>query len=457
MSSEIAIRVRNLSKCHPVYATPRDRLKQLLLSPLRRRLGLAPRQYFHEFMAVKDVSFDVRRGTTVGIIGRNGSGKSSLLQLICGTLSPTAGMVETHGRVAALLELGSGFNPEFSGRENVLLNALLLGLTRAQLEERFDAIVAFADIGDFLDQPVKAYSSGMVVRLAFSVIAHVDADILIIDEALAVGDAFFTQKCMRFLRRFMRTGTVLFVSHDTSAILNLCNHAIFLESGSIRASGIPRDVVNQYLAVQFAPDQVIDGVEEADADSSTLSPGQTDYRDMREDFINASTLRNDIEVFNFDTDGESFGTGKAHVRAIRLLDSQRVPLAWVVGGADVILEVECSAEQDISEPIVGFQFKDRLGQTVFSDNTYFVYQDVPLQFVAGAVILTRFEFRLPLLPSGDYSFTAAIASGSQHNHVQHHFMHDGLIVRVHASSACFGVIGVPMKSIKFITGTKPDA
>jgi len=456
MSSEIAIRVRNLSKCHPIYATPRDRLKQLLLAPLRRRLGLAPRRYFREFMAVREVSFDVRRGTTVGIIGRNGSGKSSLLQLICGTLNPTAGTVETHGRVAALLELGSGFNPEFSGRENVLLNALLLGLTRAQLEERFDAIVAFADIGEFLNQPVKSYSSGMVVRLAFSVIAHVDADILIIDEALAVGDAFFTQKCMRFLRGFMQTGTVLFVSHDTSAILNLCTHALFLDGGSIRASGAPRDVVNQYLALQFAPDQVIDGVAAGEADFPIAAPGQADYRDMREDFIHASTLRNDIEVFNFDAKGESFGTGKAHVRAIRLLDSKGVPLAWVVGGADVILEVECSVEQDICEPIVGFHFKDRLGQAVFSDNTYFVYRNEPLHFVAGSVFLTRFEFRLPLLPSGDYSFTAAIASGSQHSHVQHHFMHDGLIVRVHASSACFGLIGVPMKSIKFVTGTRPD-
>lgn len=451
MSSEVAVSVRNLSKCHQVYDTPRDRFKQFLLSPLRRRVGLPPRQYFHEFLALQDVSFDVERGTTVGIIGRNGSGKSTLLQMICGTLSPTSGTVETCGRIAALLELGSGFNPDFTGRENVFLNALLLGLTRAQVEERFDAIAAFADIGGFIDQPVKTYSSGMVVRLAFAVIAHVDADILIIDEALAVGDAFFTQKCMRFLRGFMRSGTVLFVSHDTSAIINLCNHAILLEDGRIRSLGAPKAVISQYIESLYASDQAIDGVPEGSEAASDPVPGSIDYHDVREELLNASTLRNDIEIFNFNANCESFGTGRARIRSIRLLDPNGASLAWVVGGQDVILEVECHAEQEVLKPIIGFQFKDRLGQIVFGENTFLVYQNAPLRVDSGSTLFARFEFRLPLLPSGDYSFTAAIADGTQHDHVQHHFLHDGLIIRVHASSVCLGLIGVPMKSIKLMT------
>ena len=190
--TDIAIKVQNLSKCYHIYDSPRDRLKQFIAPRLQRLTWQTPKQYFREFWAVKDVSFEIKKGETVGIIGRNGSGKSTLLQMICGTLNPSHGSIETNGRIAALLELGSGFNPEFTGRENVYMNASVLGLSNKEIDERFDDIVAFADIGEFVEQPVKTYSSGMMVRLAFAVIAHVDADILIIDEALAVGDAFFT-------------------------------------------------------------------------------------------------------------------------------------------------------------------------------------------------------------------------------------------------------------------------
>ena len=220
MCSELAIRVEHLSKCYQIYERPQDRLKQ--------SLWRGRRQFFREFWALRDLSCTLRRGETVGVIGRNGSGKSTLLQMICSTLTPTAGTIHVNGRVAALLELGAGFNPEFTGRENVRMNAALLGLTPSEIDARLPAILAFADIDDFVDQPVKTYSSGMFVRLAFAVIAHVDADILIIDEALAVGDGFFTQKCMRFLREFRENGTLLFVSHDTSAVLNLCDRALWL-------------------------------------------------------------------------------------------------------------------------------------------------------------------------------------------------------------------------------------
>ncbi len=197
-TADTAIKVSNLSKCYQIYEAPSDRLKQFVVPRLQRLIGRLPKQYFREFWALKDVSFEVKKGETVGIIGRNGSGKSTLLQLICGTLSPSAGNLEVNGRVAALLELGSGFNVEFTGRENIYMNASILGLSQKEIDDRFDEIVAFADIGQFIEQPVKTYSSGMMVRLAFAVIAHVEADILVVDEALAVGDAFFTQKCMRF-------------------------------------------------------------------------------------------------------------------------------------------------------------------------------------------------------------------------------------------------------------------
>lgn len=446
--TDIAIRVQNLSKCYQIYDSPRDRLKQFVAPRLQNLIRQPPKQYFREFWALKDVSFVIRKGETIGIIGRNGSGKSTLLQMICGTLNPSSGSIQTNGRLAALLELGSGFNPEFTGRDNVYMNASVLGLSNEEIDARFNDIVAFADIGDFVEQPVKTYSSGMMVRLAFAVIAHVDADILVVDEALSVGDAFFTQKCMRFLRNFMKTGTVLFVSHDTSAVVNLCNKAVLLNRGQVVEIGSPKDVAEHYLATVYETNQKVDGVQ---TDETNLSAGQaqtsTEYRDMREALINASTLRNDIEVFQFTPDQSGFGTGQAKIVSVRLLDQGGAPLAWVVGGEDVILDIRCVAHEDILRPIIGFQFKDRLGQVVFADNTFLVYQNSPQAVAKGCELVARFEFRLPLLPSGDYSITVAFADGSQESHVQHHWMHDALIVRVHASSICQGLVGVPMKTI----------
>ena len=242
-SEEIAISVEHVTKHYEIYENPQDRLKQGVLVPFWRLLGAKNKRYYNSYMALDDISFEVLKGETLGIIGQNGAGKSTLLQIICGTLSSSTGQISKQGRIAALLELGSGFNPEFTGRENVFMNAMILGLSKEETVAKYDEIVAFADIGDFIDQPVKTYSSGMSLRLAFAVIAHVDADILIVDEALSVGDAFFTQKCMRFLRSFMKTGTILFVSHDTNAILNLCDKAILLKNGRIFQSGTPKDII----------------------------------------------------------------------------------------------------------------------------------------------------------------------------------------------------------------------
>ncbi len=248
-SDDVAIRVSNLSKRYEIYANPGDRLKQFVLPRLQRSVGLPPKQYFREFWALKDVSFEVNKGETVGIIGRNGSGKSTLLQMTCGTLSPTEGSIQTNGRIAALLELGSGFNPEFTGRENVFLNGAVLGLQQHEIQERFAAIASFADIGDFIEQPVKTYSSGMFVRLAFALAIHVDAAILVVDEALSVGDIAFQNKCTEALKRMMARGaTVLFVTHDLHTLQLLCNRVVWLDRGRVREINDPVVVTQEYHA-----------------------------------------------------------------------------------------------------------------------------------------------------------------------------------------------------------------
>jgi len=254
MSDDVAISVANLSKCYQIYDKPHDRLKQSIYPRLRRFVGRPPRQYYHEFWALQEVSFEVKKGETVGIIGRNGSGKSTLLQIICGTLSPTVGNVQIKGRIAALLELGSGFNPEFTGRENVYMNAAVLGLSKEEVDIRFDDIAVFADIGDFIDQPVKSYSSGMVVRLAFAVAINVDPEILIVDEALSVGDELFQRKCFSRIESIKNSGsTILFVSHSATTIVELCDRAILLDAGELLAFGDPKLIVEKYQKLLYAP------------------------------------------------------------------------------------------------------------------------------------------------------------------------------------------------------------
>lgn len=254
MSSEIAIKVDNLSKCYQIYQLPHDRLKQFVLPHLQGWLGKPRKTYFKEFWALKNVSFEIKRGETVGIIGRNGSGKSTLLQLICGTLHPTHGSIQTTGRIAALLELGSGFNPEFTGRENVYMNGAVLGLTVDEIAQRFNDIATFAEIGDFIEQPVKTYSSGMLVRLAFAVAINVAPDILIIDEALSVGDELFQRKCFSRIEAIRDSGaTILFVSHSGAQIVELCDRAVLMDTGEKLAIGAPKQIVSRYQKLLYAP------------------------------------------------------------------------------------------------------------------------------------------------------------------------------------------------------------
>jgi lipopolysaccharide transport system ATP-binding protein len=448
-ADNIAIKVEHLSKCYQIYTAPRDRLKQFVLPRLQRLTGQMPCQYYREFWALKDVSFEVKKGETVGIIGRNGSGKSTLLQMICGTLNPTSGSVQTNGRIAALLELGSGFNPEFTGRENVYLNGTVLGLSVEEIDARFGDIIAFADIGEFIEQPVKTYSSGMMVRLAFAVIAHVDADILVVDEALAVGDAFFTQKCMRFLRNFMKTGTVLFVSHNTGSIKNLCNCAMWIEKGLVLQEGTPKDVCDLYLEAFYEAQQGKGSTTKLKAFKKldNLLP----VKDQRLEFINASNLRNDLQIFKFNPDAPSFGQRGAQIHDACLLDENEHRLNWVVGGEKVILRVLVHANVDLNSPIIGFIVKDHLGQALFADNTFLFYREKSIHCQEGNEIQADFVFHMPLLPSGEYSISIAIAEGVQEAHQQHHWIHDAILFRSESSSVVGGLIGIPMLDIKLRT------
>jgi homopolymeric O-antigen transport system ATP-binding protein len=251
-SDAVAIRVRNLSKRYQIYDDPKDRLKQSIVPRLQKLAGRPPKQYFRDFWALHDVSFDVRKGETVGVVGKNGAGKSTLLHLIVGTHAPTAGSIDISGRVTALLELGSGFHPMFTGRENVYMNAAIMGLSRAEVDRRFDEIAAFADIGLFMEQPVNTYSSGMYLRLAFAVQVCFDPDILIVDEALAVGDAYFVHRCFHRIRQMKEQGkTILFVSHDTASVNNICDRALWISDGRLRLEGKPDDVTASYRADLF--------------------------------------------------------------------------------------------------------------------------------------------------------------------------------------------------------------
>lgn len=272
MSSEIAIKVNNLSKCYQIYDKPKNRLKQSIYPRLQRIVGKCQQQYFREFWALKDVSFEVRKGQTVGIIGRNGSGKSTLLQMICGTLNPTTGSIQTSGRIAALLELGSGFNPEFTGHENIYMNAALFGLSKKETDMRFDDIIAFADIAGFIEQPVKTYSSGMMLRLAFSVAINVEPQILIVDEALSVGDEMFQRKCFSRIEAIKKKGaTILFVSHSGSAIVELCDYAMLLDAGEKLLTGAPKIIVGKYQKLIYAPQDKSQAIREEIRSSVTGS------------------------------------------------------------------------------------------------------------------------------------------------------------------------------------------
>jgi lipopolysaccharide transport system ATP-binding protein len=473
MSSEPAIELKDVSKAYQVYTEPKDRLRQAFLPRLRRlarpigqNLGIEIAQcnYFKSFSALQSLSFHVARGETLGVIGQNGSGKSTLLKLICGTLEPTTGEVITNGRIGALLELGSGFNPEYTGRENVLLNASVLGLSPDQIEERLEDILAFADIGDFAEQPVKTYSSGMAMRLAFAVIAHVDADILVIDEALAVGDVYFQQKCMRWLRQFRERGTVLFCGHDTSSVINLCQRAIWLDRGEMRLIGEAKEVVEAYSAFMHVkaaglPEEVV-RFRPVATKSSPVSALDTQTEDTVTPKAPKQLPPPDFPadrpaVFDWLSESSSFGSREGEITATLFTYADGDPLLWIEGGEAVKLSVEVRAAADIDTPIVGFFVKDRLGQPLTGTNTFTRRVELP-PLTAEQELRVEFSFQLPLFETGRYTITVAIATGSIESHVQLHWVHDAIVFDVHSTHKDGVLIAPEMKQIE-VFSSKPSA
>jgi lipopolysaccharide transport system ATP-binding protein len=370
----VALAVRDLSKCYHIYDKPRDRLKQAVV----RRF----KTYYRPFWALKDINFEVKRGEAVGIVGRNGSGKSTLLQIIAGTLTPTTGEVQIRGRVAALLELGSGFNTEFTGRDNVFLNGAILGIPRREMEKRFDDIAAFADIGDFLDQPVKHYSSGMHARLAFSVAISVDPDILILDEILAVGDMGFQQKCVARMKKLLDRGvTLLFVSHAPDAVKSLCRKGLFLADGKVAHWGIAEDAVNKYIGHLRG------------ANNKVAQKGQVRL---------ASQM-----AFNSDVAGAlRYGTGHAQIQNVRVLDSAGNTIEASMFGEELIVEADIKAMIDLTNLDVAFLVRDGSGVDLMGSGTADEGVFFP-ELAAGQTTTVRFRFN-NILRSGHYGISMTL-------------------------------------------------
>ncbi|MBU1337213.1 MAG: ABC transporter ATP-binding protein [Alphaproteobacteria bacterium] len=425
-SDDIAIRVKNVSKRYDLYAQPSDQLKQLVMPRLRKLVGLPPKQYFNEFWALDDVSFEIAKGEACGIVGRNGSGKSTLLQIITGTLSPTSGTVSTNGRIGALLELGSGFNPEFTGRENIYLNGAILGFSRGEMERRFDDIASFADIGDHLDQPVRAYSSGMVVRLAMAVQTQVDPDILIIDEALAVGDAYFQQKCFKRIEQFRSNGgTLLFVSHDANSVKQLCDTAILMSWGSLIDRGPPRDVIDRYngLVAQLS-----------DNSGSAVTIKQHDQ------ISNAAN----IAIDGIWTKATSKVTNnQAELIDVKILDEMGAQITHIDSEQDLIFQYAVRILSDLDRPAFGIILRDKIGRSIFETSTYAMNLNVePAK--SGDTLLIRFRLLFNLAP-GQYSFSVGVANRgfSQSDFEQQSLiMHDVEQIQVHAAKNAIHYGGV---------------
>ncbi len=419
MSQSPAILVENLSKKYRLFRSPKERLMEAL-HPFRK-------QYHREFWALKDISFQVQPGRTLGIIGRNGSGKSTLLQLICGVLQPTSGVVQANGRVSALLELGAGFNPEFTGRENVMLNGAIMGYSQEEMRNRLPAIEAFAGIGEFVDQPVKTYSSGMFVRLAFAAAINVEPEILIVDEALAVGDVKFQYRCFDKFKELQRLGTtILFVTHSIHTVPRYCHQAILMDKGKIEMLGRPGEVVSRYERM-LAQEDAVEIQQEAESSGSGLK--ETDEIESirgasTQDAGAEASLPQDPALRRFLSEPcsqercsqrpsynpyeERYGTGKIRfVDYMMLVNGQ--PDAGVVSCGDrLTIYLKVYSEIQAESPLLGFKILDKDGLLVYGSNTEFERIDLP-PIGPGETVVYRQEIQV-LLNQGDYFVAQGIGN-----------------------------------------------
>lgn len=412
MSSDAAISVRGLSKAFPIYNKPHHRLLQMVMPGPKER-------WYREFHALRDINVDIARGETVGIVGRNGSGKSTLLQLICGTLTPSVGNIRVNGRIAALLELGAGFNPEFTGRENVFLNATVLGLTHAEIVEKFDEIAAFADIGDFIDQPVKSYSSGMYVRLAFAVAINVEPEILVVDEALSVGDEGFQRKCFARIDAIRDSGaTVLFVSHSASTVVDLCDRAILLDRGELLTSGTPRHVVSLYQKLLYAPvgkaAQVREEIRVSDAGGDVVeqirgAAGAAIAAGGNMEALHAPAA-NEIQAY-WEDGMESLSTVVYENRGatiesphVQTLDGRKVNV--LVPGGTYVYQYQVRVQRVLANVRCGMMIRSLTGVEIGGAATTTLQDALPAVDV-DAILNVRFRFRCLLAP-GVYFLNAGV-------------------------------------------------
>jgi lipopolysaccharide transport system ATP-binding protein len=452
MSYSSSISIENISKCYHIYDKPQDRLKQAFIPKIQRLTGSKERRYFREFWAVKNVSFEIKKGQTVGIIGKNGSGKSTLLQMICGTLTPTQGMVRTQGRLAALLELGSGFNADFSGRDNVFMNAALLGLERHEIENRFDDIVAFADIGSFIDEPVKTYSSGMMVRLAFAVQSQVDPEILIVDEALAVGDARFQAKCFDRLKKLKDQGTsILLVTHSSEQIVTHCDCAILLHEGQVIAEGEPKTVTNKYLDLLFGKtlgatvpsDDIDQGKSSKEVETPAHSVGIIAQSD-----IHALDMSRGQDLFhqrpNYNPHEYRWGDGAAKINDFQLISNGELYPSVISSGAITVVQLSIEFKNDMHRPILGITIKTKEGITVSGINSESLSDSSIKDAGRKNTFLTgRVAFNCRLAP-GDYFISVGVATRVGDDIVPHDRRYDSIYFQVSADSSFYGLVDLDM-------------
>lgn len=400
MENNITINVQNLTKMYKLYEKPSDRIKEAIKKNSC---------YHKDFMAVNDISFQVKRGETVGIIGRNGAGKSTLLKMITGVLKPTSGNIQLSGNVSALLELGAGFDPERNGIDNIYLNGRINGLSKNEIDKSVDEVLEFADIGDFVYQPIKTYSSGMLVRLAFAAAVNIKPEILIVDEALSVGDVRFQQKCYRKIREFKKNGTVLFVSHDTGAIASFCDRVIWIDNGKIYKEGEPGEIIEEYLAFM-----------------------RYDLKNDQKQHLSSQMEEVDNEECDEENENNTytlaFGNQAAQFTKISLKNDKGNIISQVHGGQKICIEMQLQSKKEIEFPILGFNLKDVLGNELIVTNTVFEKIKVPV-IQPNKNYRFEWQFEFPHLHAGDYLLDIALAEGTYLNHEQIHFVTDALVIK----------------------------
>lgn len=435
MSCDIAICVRGLGKHYAIYSRPQDRLMQSIVPRLQRLIKKPQKQYYRDFWALKGIEFDVQQGETLGIVGRNGSGKSTLLQIICGILPLTEGEVTTNGRIAALLELGVGFNPDFSGRENIYLNAALLGLSQQEINEKMNDILAFADIGDFIEQPVKSYSSGMIVRLAFAIQTQVDPDILIIDEAIAVGDAKFQAKCFDRLKKLKENGTsILLVSHSTEQILTHCSKALLLDNGKQIVFGDTKSVVNTYLDLLFGKDKSLHFPKPETIFQNTKSSFTITELDSIDDLFHTRPGYNQYEY--------RWGDGLAVILDYQIeVDGQRFP-SVINSGRYVSLEFLIQFKTTLFRPIFGLTLRTKDGVLIYGVNSEAFYAHKFLDWVHPRsiyIVKVGFDFGMA---SGDYFISVGVSTRQGDTVTPHDRRYDSIHLFVQSHNAFSGLVNL---------------